>query len=359
MGARAKEEERMKGILPLIVHFSLLIVAAASALAVYSGNEEKAPVEGVPILDIRLSDIEHISYAADTKIVEIGPREGGGFTVSVYKRDEDIPDPEAWDKEEEPEAADEKAVEGGVPDGMEDDTETSVYRASKALDDMLEKTFPLKARRRLGELGADELGRFGFTEGGGTLIVKAKGQEATFEVGSSSYGGATTYLRERPGGAVFLVDAGLIRSLDITPPRYLERRLVDLTKETATGVSVTSGGKTRKLVKVGAGKDAKWADEAHRDAPSEMIANWVAAVFRLSAAEYLAEGEAFEPTALATLEFEKDGAASFSLTLAWASGEDEKKEYYARSTYTGGWVKLNRFGAESVASDLPSIVDGN
>jgi hypothetical protein len=347
----------MKGILPLAIHFSLLLIAAAGALAVYSTKEEKTPVEGVPILDIKLSDVERISYAADAKIVDIAPRKGGGFEVAVYKRDEDIPDPDAWDKEEEPEKADEKEADGGVPDEMKDPTETSIYRASKALDDALEKDFPLTAKRRLGELGAAELGRFGFAEGGGTLTIEAKGQEATFEVGSSSYGGATTYLREQPGGAVFLVDAALIRSLDITPPRYMERHLVELTKEEATAVTVESGGKTRKLVKVGTGQEAKWADEAHRDAPSEMVANWVGAVFRLGASEYLADKEVPELTPLATLDFEKDGLTSDSLALAWADGEDEKKDYYARSAYTGGWVKLNRFGAESVASDLPSIID--
>ncbi len=341
----------MRGRLSLIVHFSWLAIAAVAAYVVYSAPEEAAEPVETPILDIELSKINQITFSQDNKIVDIAPRPGGGLTVSVFKREAEVPDPEKWDEVDTETAA---AADGGVPEALVDETERAVYRASRALEETLEKIFPLTAKRRLGVLAGDELGRFGFAGDGGRLSIEAKGQAAVFEVGSSSYGGTTTYLRETPEGAVFLISADVIRAVDLSSPRYMERKILDLKEDEVTAVTVQAEERKKKLVKAGRGKDATWAAEGEKDAPSEMMANWVGALFRMNVKEYLLETP--ELTPLATLDIEKAGSPFDSVSLAWAKGEDEKKAYYAKSGYTGVWVQLSRLSAESVASDLEAIL---
>jgi hypothetical protein len=131
---------------------------------------------------------------------------------------------------------------------------------------------------------------------------------------------------------------------------------VGVDKDNATAVTVIAEGKTRQMVSVGSGKEKKWAAAEEPEKPVEMLGNWVGALFRLSAKEYLADNEVPELTPLAKLELEEEGAPSDTLELAWTEAEDEKKDYFAKSDFTGAWVELSRFSAESVASDLSSIL---
>jgi hypothetical protein len=206
----------MKGTRPLVIHFSLLLAAAILAYWVFSRPDDEAPNQETPILDIPFSDIERITFSTDAKIVELVPGKAERVTVSVYERDEEVPDPEKWDEEEEEETDQDEPVpeeRSASADALHDDTDRSVYRASSELMERLKKRFPLLARRRLGAPEGAALAKFGLTRPQGTLTVEAKGRTAVFEVGAGSFGGQTTYFRQRPEGTLFLVDADLLRSV--------------------------------------------------------------------------------------------------------------------------------------------------
>jgi hypothetical protein len=341
----------MKGTTPLVIHYSLLIVAALGAYWVYSAPDETAPEQETPIWDISLSDIDRITFSEDAKIVEMTPNKGKRVTISIDKRDEKIPDPEKWDEEED-EETDKKKSESG------DDIERSVYPAEENLTKKLEARFPLLAKRQIGAVRGDALARFGFDKPQGVLRITAKGRTAVFEVGAGSYGGQTTYLRERPDGEVFLIDANLIRLLDIAPPRHMDRKLLGVDKNDISAVTVEEGDKSRRMVKVGMGPKAKWAPATSQDTPNDMMTNWVSAFFRMSTKQYLLENDMPKMTPIARIGIEVEGKQVDTLALAQTNDKEGKKQYFAKSTHTGSWVEVSRFAAESVVSDLPSILEG-
>lgn len=340
----------MKGTRSVLIHFSVLLFSAVLAYAVFSTPETVEAVQDTDILEVTASDIEHISFASDLRVVEVSPRKSGGFQLAIFTRKDPTPDPAKLDEETD--------TEGNGDEADEYETKSSEYPASKPFNEKIEKLFPLQAKRSLGVLKGEALGRFGFAQGDGRLTVTAKGQKTVFDLGNSSYGGTAHYLRRKSDGAVFLVPNEVVQSFDLTAPRYMERRLIEEPKDAITGVTVRAGEKSTQLEKRGQGKDEQWIFADKPDRPSDMVKNWVGALFRLSATDYVSDDDLPALTPLAELDVIKDGLTVDTLSFAEAPGEDDKKDFFGKSTLTGSWVKLVRFSAEGVASDLASLLQG-
>ena len=352
----------MKSNKPLVIHFSLLFAAAIGAYWIYGTPNEKTPVTESIILDIKASDIERISYTENAKLVEITPKSDDRLMISVYQRDESLPDPERWDEEEPVDTEEEEntatASDGTVPEDWVDDVRRSEYRTSDDFRKKLDALFPLTAKRRLGAPAGEALGRFGFAAPKATLTLVAKGRKVVFEVGVGGFGGEAYYLRQRPEGTVYLVDADLIRTVNLRSPRYMEHSPMGVEKTSVTALTVRAGDKSRKLVRRGTGRDAKWAPENAPDRPSDMMANWFGALFRMSADKYLLDGITPEAVPFAKIDVEVEGDIVDTLDLMQADGEEGKNAFFAKSRHTGAWVELNRHTVEGVAADLPSIIEG-
>jgi hypothetical protein len=362
----------MKGKLSVFLHLAALIVAAVCAFLVFDAGKKKE-IKGTVILDASAEDLKLLAFEAGRKKVEAAPREGGGFTLTIT---EQIRKPSREIKKDVGEAAEKKAapaVDGGVPDGeageetapprpepppMTTETKVTSYRASQEFDKTLGRLLPLVAERELGKLTAEKQTKFGLDKSERTLTVQTRGHEVVYAVGNASYGGATTYIRQQPGGPTYLISSSLLRSIDIRPSRFLERRLVGHPKKDVTRIAVKTLTAERELLVQGEGREAKWVAADDPETVNALYGNWVNNVFRLGAEEYLAEKSVPAMQAVATIRYFKDDEELDRVELTFAEAEGDKKDYYARSRHTGAWVRLRRSDAETVSADLSTIVPG-
>lgn len=344
----------MKGKLGLGLHLAALAVAAICAYFVFSAGKEKAE-KGKVILDVEPDQLERLAFDTGKKQVVAVSRKGGGFTVTVT---EQIHKPAAKPKEEK--------AEGGAGGAKKKDpalkmiTETSVtsYRASQEFEKALERLLPLRAERDLGKVDEKKLAQFGMLEAGRTLIVEAKSQKITYLIGSQTYGGATTYVLQQPDGPVCLISSTLIRSLDVRATRYLERRLVGVDKKDVERVAVSTLTANREFMQQRREKKRSvWVPADSPDTTNDLFTNWVDRMFRLGATEYLAEDPVPPPRPEFKLIYLRGSKKLDQLELASAEAGEGKRDFFARSTFTGGWVKLRRQDAEAVVSDLATVLE--
>ena len=341
----------MKGKLGLSLHLAALAVAGICAYFVFSAGKEKAE-KGKVILDVEPEQLERLAFDTGKKQVVAVSRKGGGFTMTIT---EQTHKPVAKPKEKK-DAGD--APEKDPVPKMVTETNVTSYRASHEFEKALERLLPLRAERDLGKVDEKKLSQFGMVEAGRTLIVEAKRQKVTYLIGSQTYGGATTYVLEQPDGPVYLISSTLMRSLDVRATRYLERRLVGVDKKDVERVAVGTLTANREFMQQKREKKrSAWVPTDSPDATNDLFTNWVDRVFRLGATEYLAEDPVPPPRPEFKLIYMRGSKKLDELELASAEAGGGKRDFFARSTFTGGWVKLRRQDAEAVVSDLTTVLD--
>jgi hypothetical protein len=341
----------MKGKLGLVLHLAALLIAAVCAYLVFSAGKEKAE-KGKVILDVEPDRLTRLAFDTGKKQVVAVAREGGGFTMTVT---EQIHKPVAAPKKEQVEGAEKKQ-----PPAPKMVTETNVtsYRASQEFEKTLARLLPLRAERDLGKLDDKKLSQFGMVEAGRTLIVEAQKQKVTYLIGAQTYGGATTYVQEQPDGPVYLISSTLIRSLDVRSTRYLERRLVGVNKKDVERVAVGTLTASREFLQQKREKKRNiWVPADSPDVTNDLFTNWVERVFRLGATEYLDQDPVPPPKPEFKLLYFRGSKKLDELQVASAEAEAGKRDFFARSDFTGGWVKLRRQDSEAVVNDLATVLE--
>jgi len=342
----------MKGKLGLILHLAALVIAAVCAYLVFSAGKEKTET-GKVILDVEPDQLTRLAFDTGKKQVVAAAREGGGFTMTVT---EQIHKPVAVPKDDKGKKEDAE----DKPPAAKMTTETTVdtYRASQEFEKTLARLLPLRAERDLGKVDDQKLSQFGMVEGGRTLIVEAQKQKVTYLIGSQTYGGATTYVMEQPEGEVYLISSTLIRSLDVRGTRYLERRLVGMEKNDVERVAVGTLTASREFLQQKREKKRNiWVPVDSPDVTNDLFTNWVERAFRLGAAEYLNQDPVPPPKPEFKLLLFRGNRKLDELQVASAEAEAGKRDFFARSDFTGGWVKLRRQDAEAVVNDLASVLE--
>jgi hypothetical protein len=327
-----------------------LVVAGICAYFVFSAGKEKAE-KGKVILDVEPDQLGRLAFDTGKKQVVAVSRKGGGFTMTIT---EQTHKPVAKPKEE-PGAGDAPDKKSAVQ--MVTETNVTSYRASHEFEKVLDRLLPLRAERDLGKVDEKKLSQFGMVEAGRTLIVEAKSQKVTYRIGSQTPGGATNYVHEQPDGPIYLISSTLIRSLDVRATRYLERRLVGVDKQDVERVVVGTLMVNREFMQQKREKRSVWVPADSPDTTNDLFANWVDRVFRLGATEYLAQDPVPPPRSELKLSYFKGNKQLDELELASAEAGEGLRDFFARSTFTAGWVKLRRQDAEAVVSDLSSILE--
>ncbi|MCP4599625.1 MAG: DUF4340 domain-containing protein [Proteobacteria bacterium] len=361
----------MKGKLSLGFHLAVLIVVSIVTYFVFSSIEEK-PIKAATILDLSRLDLERLVFSKEAKIVEIERRNESGLTLRIAEQTKKPVKKDGADhnQKEGSDSLPDVDFEGTIEDEDEEfqeieplaitETKQESYRANEKFEKKLDGLLPLIAKRNLNDVGHEELAKFGLVDGERTLTFETNDQKVTFEVGAKTYGGATTYLRQMPNGPVYLVTTGLIRLVDISPTKYIERRLVGFDEEELEEIVINNGqNASQNLLKQGKGKNAKWAAAERPDDPSDIYDNWVNTLLRMDTNEYLSEDDLPKLNHVAKFEFRKQGELLDILEFASSDASDTdggKKDYFGRSGHTGQWVKIHRINAETLATDLPTIL---
>jgi hypothetical protein len=344
----------MKGKLGLTLHLAALVIAAVCAYLVFSAGKEKIE-KGKVILEVEPDELTRLAFDTGKKQVVAAARKGGGFTMTVT---EQVHKPVAAPKKEEKAGDAKDAKEKPPAPKMITETTVNTYRASQEFEKTLARLLPLRAERDLGKVDENKLSQFGMVEAGRTLIVEAQKQKVTYLIGAQTYGGATTYVQEQPEGPVYLISSTLIRSLDVRGTRYLERRLVGVDKNDVERVAVGTLTATREFLQQKREKKRNiWVPADSPDVTNDLFTNWVERVFRLGAAEYLDQDPVPPPKPEFKLLYFRGSKKLDELEVASAEAEAGKRDFFARSGFTGGWVKLRRQDAEAVVNDLATVLE--
>ena len=381
----------MIGRTSLRLHLSVLVISAVCAYFIL-GSKDEENVKGVTILDIEGKDLQRLVYTAggDKKIVEVSPRQGGGFTLMVSEKikKEFLPKPEEKKPEpnpstapkdapkdgKSPKAADAKPAEAKkdgkdakpvealpkpaapTPPVEEYVTQKSSYRASKEFESSLDRLVPLVAERELGTPSKDKMVQFGLDKSDRLLTIESKGQKISFVIGNETFGGATSYVMDQQKKTVYLVSSGTLRSIDFRSPRYMERRPIGLEKKDVKKVVVANPSVNRELLFQGPEQKGQWVAADKPAATNELFGNWIEKLFRLGIEEYLESTPPPTMKHMATFELKNEDRVLDTLRIEVVEVEG-KKDFYSHSSFTGGWVKLRRSETEAVVSDLTAVLD--
>lgn len=367
-----------------VLGLHLLVLAAAAALTWWAFQRpQRSPTAGQVVLDVTRAQLAKIAFESPDHGSEATARHGGGFDLVVSEQKKQPAPPPTPGSDGGP-ADGGAGADGGVagaspdagvaaPDGGPADAgvaetakvETVVnrYRAGEDYERALERMFPLRAERDLGAPEHDKMLSFGLDRPERRLRFSTANASYVLELGSDSFGGASTYVRLSPGGRVLLVSSANLRALDVQGTRYLERRLTPLKERDVDRLVVTQGNLARELVHQDKGKpDAEaWVPGDRPEVRDERFRAWVGKFFRLSALEYLPEKELPPVQSVARVTLQagpegRDGQEDIEIAKADVDNAAGKRDYFARSAFTGEWVKLERFGAEGVVNDMAGIV---
>jgi len=269
--------------------------------------------------------------------MEVARRTGGGFIIKIAEK-------KAPDRKEE--------VAVPAPEWQEES-----YRASQEFERELERLFPLYVEREL-KAAVEDLEKFGLQKDFRRLELQFGDRKAAFALGAQTYGGATQYLRQLPDGAVYLVSTALERTFDVRAPRYLERRLVGVERNDIESVLVTdpTGGKARRFLRQKRENTDVWVNENQPDVPNTLAGTWMNKVLLLGAEAYLAAEPQPAPEAKARLVFRSTSLKEEELALYSSKDEKGQEVFFARSPFTGQWVKVSPTNAREVISDLSAVL---
>lgn len=339
----------------VFVYAGILVLALGGAWMEYT-SESTQPKSGVVVADNKKEELEKLVYTApDIEVAyEIRKDDVGSYgwvTVTEQK----------------------KKKENGqdVPY-----TKVTKFKAGSAGDKVIESVAPVMALRDLDKPDDAKIESFGLNTSDSTFAVTAGGRTTSLALGGETYGTKDRYARDSTSGKVYVIDDELIKPMKFASSRLPERGLYSFKKEEIDSVTLGQGGTT--VTWTQKNKDDKtaafWdrpsasatAPAANPDAvPSgnpaaqtggkdETFSNWFDSFTKVKSTAYVQEGE--EP---------KDPLVQFELTLRGAGKHEETvtflksgDDWYAKSDFTRGLVKLSKTSAEDNASEVDDILEG-
>jgi len=243
---------------------------------------------------------------------------------------------------------------------------TERFVGSDAVTEWLAGAAPLRARRSLGELSAEQLGRVGLDEPEGTLAFRCGGSSASFQMGGRAYGNGDRYLRAERGGPVYLVASDKLAPLESAEFRLMERQLHTFEWREVVSLRLAAFDQQRELLQHNRLDEARaeWVDARTPDRRDETFGNWLSRFPRLRVQSYLdpeaqpgseLEGMSVSPERVMRVEYRGARGELGFLELSRVTGASELT-YYARSETTRSWVKVPSSVAQQIEDDLRSML---
>lgn len=244
---------------------------------------------------------------------------------------------------------------------------TDGFVGSEAVREWLSQIAPLRARRSLGELSAEQLADVGLAEPEGKLRLHCGDQTATFSLGSRAYGTGDRYVRAEAGGPVYLLASDRLSPLESAEFRLMERQLHTFEWRDVVSLRLRAFGQEREYLQHNRLDQlrAEWVDARTPDRRDETFGNWLSRFPRLRVQRYL------EPDARPGAELDGVSAASERvvrldyrgprrqlgfLEIERVMGAAEPT-YYARTETTRGWVTVPTSIATQIEDDLRAMLD--
>jgi hypothetical protein len=327
-----------------MVYGGVLVLSLGATWSRFTAEETKGEKEGVVLLDEQQAELEAISFASPDLDVRFEVRKDtlgsyGWVTVTDHKQ--------------------KKAKEGEPPPPVE--TKVTSFKAGSAGDKLMESMAPLMAMRELVGVDAAKLESFGLNASTTSLSVVAGGRTSTLELGGETYGAKDLYAKHRESSRFYVVDDELIKPLKFATTRLVERALFAYKVEEIDRIELSDG--TRKVEWLQHNKEDRSADWWERlPAPGssdvgkkdETFSNWLEKALKVKSSSYVQVGE--EPATtdpVFDLTFAVQGKPAETLHVLRA-----ENDWYAKSDFSRGLVKLTRSVVEDTADEVDDILAG-
>ncbi|MRG96062.1 DUF4340 domain-containing protein [Polyangium spumosum] len=329
----------------LFVHVGLFVLASASAVAVWTRDEQpKALVQTeATVWPGRPADVVKVVFEGKNRKVSLETKSDklGAYYLGTLER-EATPPPVNPDAGAPPPAPGAKTKTEFVGVGV----------AQKLVDALA----PLKAIRALGRIPDDRAAEFGLAEPEGTLTVTIGGAERKLVLGGTTPGGGDRYVRDPQSGEAYVIDGAAMRDLDTAESRLVERELHGFKEAEISSAELSAGEKKRKLVRGGPEGKRFWADPAAADQKDETAANFMAKLDRLRPTDYVMNEPAGKQDVL-RVEYAAGSSLGFlELVRVPAADPAGKPDYFVRTERTRLYAKVPAQTAEQVEQDLGSIL---
>ncbi|MEM9457264.1 MAG: DUF4340 domain-containing protein [Myxococcota bacterium] len=356
----------------VIIYALLLAGSMGWAYQTWTHEDELALSDKVVILPGKPEQIASVVFRSEDLDLTIEMREdpqgryAWGHTVPKEEEPEPEPLPEP---EEEPEAPLDPTVDSGGDSGADEPKEAPTppkpkaepeqFKLGRAGDTLLEGLAPFVAKRRLEGVGDDDLEGLGLAEPEATLEITREGKEPrAFELGGNVFGGANVYVRDPADGAVYLVDAQLIRTLRGSTRTLPDRALTGIDERKVERVTVRMGDQAASFQQHNPDDiEARYWSVLGEDEKNPAADTWIGKALGLRSSRYVQEGQT--PTDLAqAFDLQVAGQDGTQVTVEVLRNFDDEgqEQYFARSEHTRGLVRLPRAVVAEASANLESVL---
>lgn len=239
------------------------------------------------------------------------------------------------------------------------------FVGSEAVREWTRQVAPLRARRSLGELTAEQLGEVGLSEAEGRLAIRCGRETTTFQLGGRAYGTGDRYVRAERGGPVYLVASDRLAPLESAEFRLMERALHTFEWRDVVSLTLRAFGQEKTLRQHNRLDEqrAEWVDAASPDRRDETYGNWLSRFPRLRVQRYLdadarpgADLEGISAPAERVMRVEMTGESGSLGFLELERVDGAEGAYYARTETTRSWVRVPTSVAQQIEDDLRSML---
>ncbi len=244
----------------------------------------------------------------------------------------------------------------GAAPAEEKEAVVSNFKSGKAATDLVDSLSPLFAVRKLEDVTPDKLKTIEMETPVEHLVIERNGKPVDIELGGEAYGTKDRYARIAGTNEIYLVDDEILRSLKFARTRLPDRDLFPFETPKIESAVIGDGSSSIKLTQKNRDdKDkATWAPADDPDDTSAQYKTWMDKFLKAKASSYVSEAD-----------LPKDLDLRFQVTIQGEGGAQEMVEVYqdgdagdwfAKSGYTRGYVKMLKSTTSSLAEDVGSLV---
>lgn len=318
-----------------MVHGGLAVVAVGLATWAWLSPTGRADDADVMVLAGKPDDVREVRWVDADSEVTVSRAADKGVQVAVTSK----------------KALASTATASNAATPVAAPARTRTYPGTDAARELTSKLVPFHASRDLGPVAADKAGAFGFSGTPAKLTVSFGERAETLEVGGTSFGGGSTYVRA--GGRVYLVKSTTFNDLKSGANGLTERALVVVPREKVERVVMREGGKSREVVQRFADDRAKsyYADPAEPDKRLPEVTNWLERLMRTRMVDFAEQKPQGEPQLVVELEGDRKPLGAVKV---WAPGEAAMA--IVEATAFQGAVTIPKATAETLLKDVESVI---
>ncbi|MGC6507924.1 MAG: DUF4340 domain-containing protein [Myxococcota bacterium] len=228
------------------------------------------------------------------------------------------------------------------------------FKAGEKAEDLIDKLSPLVGLRGFPELTSEQEESFGLVEPTTTLTVTRRGREQKLIIGGETYGTKDWYVRVSDTQKVYLLDDLKLKSLKFARNQLVDRNLWSIENEKMTGMVLTKGKQSSAFGHQNwqDPQNASWQYVEDPSAENEQLTTWINKFLKIKGNRF-ADSD-FDSTAL-TAQFQIQIAAANDINENIAFFTDSNDDWWAKSEYTRGHLKVIRQSIEPLFADIDSV----